>query len=628
MKKILSLICAILFTNSLVLAQQGFSLNGFQYIVIDNGSVAVWNCYNNQDTVIIPDIVMFDSVKYTVVAIAGGAFMGRDDIVSVIIPNTVTSIGQSAFQECENLSSVVMPNSITNIGSWAFTYCSNLTSFTIPNSVTSIGGFAFTYCSSLTSVTIPDSVTHIGAAIFGSCTNLTTLDYNAKNCNGFSAGTDHPFSYSSISTINIGDNVEKIPENFLYDMDSITTINFSNNITHIGKKAFAYYDGFTTLNLPDSITHIGEEAFLECDNLSSIILPNNLSYIGIGAFKSCGSLSSITIPNNVTRIDDEAFEDCINLNSVDFLTNNLTYIGDGAFKNCTSLNTFVVPNSVDSLGKQYGYALYPGTFEGCSSLTKITLGKNLKYISEATFNNCTSLQTLVSLATIPPTFQYVYNTFANTNNVALVVGCDALPNYQNSFDWSYYFANNMTEIIYEVNVSSNDEDNNSNMIQLATLTGGAYDPDPGDSIRLHKKDDTGRESHKVRSVEIAEDGRRWLDIPTGFSMGDSVYLLQTKSMSKRYSHVLPYDLSRYRKQPGDQLLPILDLTSVKDKELSSFFGFDLSGVSEVKLNIEVSGTNKLKTVSLEYKEENGNKVVVSISVGYTQVIKFDLPIIE
>ncbi|MEE1113198.1 MAG: leucine-rich repeat protein, partial [Bacteroidales bacterium] len=434
MKKILSLICAMLFTNSLVLAFQDFHLNGFQYIVIDNGSVAVWGCYNNQDTVIIPDVVTFNNVKYTVVAIDGGAFMWEDDIISVIIPNTVTSIGQSAFQCCENLSSVVMPNSITNIGNWAFTYCPNLTSFTIP-----------------------DSVKHICAAIFGSCTNLTTLDYNAKNCNGFSAGTDHPFSNSSISTINIGDNVEKIPENFLYDMDSITTINFSNNITHIGKKAFAYYDGFTTLNLPDSITHIGEEAFLECDNLSSITLTNNLTYIGIGAFKGCGSLNSITIPNNVTRIDDEAFEDCINLNSVDFLTNNLTYIGDGAFKNCTSLNTFVVPNSVDSLGKLYGYALYPGTFEGCSSLTKITLGKNLKYISEATFNNCNSLQTLVSLATIPPTFQYVYNTFTNTNNVALVVGCDALPNYQNSYDWSYYFANNMTEIIYEVVVSSNDE---------------------------------------------------------------------------------------------------------------------------------------------------------------------------
>lgn len=157
--------------------------------------------------------------------------------------------------------------------------------------------------------------------------------------------------------------------------------------------------------------------------------------------------------------------------------------------------------------------------------------------------------------------------------------------------------------------SSNDEDNNSNMIQLATLTGGAYDPDPGDSIRLHKKDDTGRESHKVRSVEIAEDGRRWLDIPTGFSMGDSVYLLQTKSMSKRYSHVLPYDLSRYRKQPGDQLLPILDLTSVKDKELSYFPEgiyvqvssisdvFAVQGISPVRIIIDYNSETKVDLIN-------------------------------
>ncbi len=157
--------------------------------------------------------------------------------------------------------------------------------------------------------------------------------------------------------------------------------------------------------------------------------------------------------------------------------------------------------------------------------------------------------------------------------------------------------------------SSNDEDNNSNMIQLATLTGGAYDPDPGDSIRLHKKDDTGRESHKVRSVEIAEDGRRWLDIPTGFSMGDSVYLLQTKSMSKRYSHVLPYDLSRYRKQPGDQLLPILDLTSIKDKELSYFPEgiyvqvssisdvFAVQGISPVRIIIDYNSETKVDLIN-------------------------------
>lgn len=104
-------------------------------------------------------------------------------------------------------------------------------------------------------------------------------------------------------------------------------------------------------------------------------------------------------------------------------------------------------------------------------------------------------------------------------------------------------------------------------IQMAVISGGNYDPDPGDSIRLHKKDDSGRESHKVRLVKTDAKGNRWIDVPKGFSVGDSIYLLQTKAMSKRYKHVLPQDLSRFTKQPGPERLPILDLTPVKKDEL-------------------------------------------------------------
>ncbi len=106
--------------------------------------------------------------------------------------------------------------------------------------------------------------------------------------------------------------------------------------------------------------------------------------------------------------------------------------------------------------------------------------------------------------------------------------------------------------------------------KMALLKGGSYDPDPGDSIRLHKKDDTGRESHKVRFLDLDNKGNRWIDIPAGFSQGDSVYLLQTKSMSKRYPHVLPNDIGRYSHQPGDEQLPILDLTPVAKNELTYF----------------------------------------------------------
>lgn len=127
------------------------------------------------------------------------------------------------------------------------------------------------------------------------------------------------------------------------------------------------------------------------------------------------------------------------------------------------------------------------------------------------------------------------------------------------------------ELIDEVNRNASpDTDPQSLKIQMATLSGGSYDPDPGDSIRLHSKDDTGRTSHKVKSVEVEEDGTRWIDIPMSHRIGDSVYLLQIKSMSKRYNRVLPGDLSRFRKQPLDEKLPVLDLTPVEGKELQFF----------------------------------------------------------
>ena len=113
-------------------------------------------------------------------------------------------------------------------------------------------------------------------------------------------------------------------------------------------------------------------------------------------------------------------------------------------------------------------------------------------------------------------------------------------------------------------------DTEEKRIVMATLKGGSYEPDPGDSIRIHKKDDTGRASHKVKIVNQDEDGVRWIDVPLGFHRGDEVYLLQTKSMSKRYPHVLPNDMGKYRQQPKDEILPVLDLTPVEKDELSYF----------------------------------------------------------
>ena len=140
-------------------------------------------------------------------------------------------------------------------------------------------------------------------------------------------------------------------------------------------------------------------------------------------------------------------------------------------------------------------------------------------------------------------------------------------------------------------------------IQMCYLKGGTYEPDPGDSIRIHKKDDSGRMSHKIRTVEFDEkNNRRWIDIPASFSSGDEVYLLQYKANTKRYAHVLPNDIGRYRKQPKDERLPILDVTPVAPKELDYFPDGLYVQVSSVPDLFAVQGMNPVRVI-LEYNSE-------------------------
>ena len=104
-------------------------------------------------------------------------------------------------------------------------------------------------------------------------------------------------------------------------------------------------------------------------------------------------------------------------------------------------------------------------------------------------------------------------------------------------------------------------------VHYVLLKGGSYTPDFGDSIRLHTKDDRGRESWKIQDIRIEKASSKksgsaekvWIQVPADFGIGDSVYLLQTKSMSKRYTPVLPKTLSSFRKRPGDDKLQELKL---------------------------------------------------------------------
>jgi putative protease len=89
-------------------------------------------------------------------------------------------------------------------------------------------------------------------------------------------------------------------------------------------------------------------------------------------------------------------------------------------------------------------------------------------------------------------------------------------------------------------------------------------PAIGDSIRLHRGDDSGRVSHKVTFVETTADDAFWVSIPEGFGKGDRVYLIQTKAMSKRYKPLTAGKATGAR-SPGFDKAAIPNI-AVKQKE--------------------------------------------------------------
>ncbi len=420
-----------------------------------------------------------------VTSIGDSAFEGCTSLKSITIPNSVTSIGDSAFEDCTSLTSITIPNGVTSIGDSAFEGCTSLTSITIPNSVTSIGFGAFIGCSSLTSITIPDSVTCIGDSAFNGCTSLTSITIPDSVT---SIGESAFSGCSSLASITIPDSVMSIGNDAFHECSSLTSITIPNSVTSIGDYAFLgcsrltaidvntdnkdytsvngvlFYndktiicypagkkgnnykipDGvtsicryafsgctsLTSITIPDSVTEIGGSAFENCSSLTSITIPDSVTSIGIGAFVGCSSLTSIMIPDNVTYIGGAVFADCSSLTEIKVSTQNAKYVSvngvlynkdkttimcypagkkdknykilDGvteictsAFNGCSSLTSITIPDSVTEIGVS--------AFSGCSSLTGITIPDSVTRIDMSTFRGCSSFTSI----TIPDNVTYI-----------------------------------------------------------------------------------------------------------------------------------------------------------------------------------------------------------------------------
>jgi len=149
---------------------------------------------------------------------------------------------------------------------------------------------------------------------------------------------------------------------------------------------------YVSLDLSKStgLTIIKKEAFEDCDALVSITIPNSVTKIERQAFNDCANLASVTIGSGVTNIEKQAFQRCTNLNVTWYYNSELTA---SEFRNY--LKTVIIPESVTGINSYYykvnGNDRCQGAFEGCTSLTSITIPNSVTNIGERAFYNCNAL---------------------------------------------------------------------------------------------------------------------------------------------------------------------------------------------------------------------------------------------
>ena len=178
--------------------------------------------------------------------------------------------------------------------------------------------------------------------------------------------------------------------------NTIKKVTLSEGIERIGPYAFANMTALETIVLPSTLETIDYGAFLGCTSLKKIEGIENVKFINQAAFQNCAitgtlnldsavaianyafsqnpAITKVNLPSTLQSLGAYAFGANKNLKSVSIAAEKIK-LGQYAFTDCVSLESISINASV----------IPAGAFNQCTSLTSVTLGKDVSVVSEYAF---------------------------------------------------------------------------------------------------------------------------------------------------------------------------------------------------------------------------------------------------
>lgn len=191
-----------------------------------------------------------------------------------------------------------------------------------------------------------------------------------------------------------------------------------NNILSIGERAFDGCSSLSSVTIPDNVISIGRDAYSRCPSLRSVYISDlfvwcsKIDFEGNNANPLCNGadlyinnqlISDLFIPDDITEIKEYAFQGCSSISSVTMFE-NVTSIGYAAFDDCSSMFSINMSDGLVSIGER--------AFSNCSSISSVTIPNSVASIGNAAFSGCSSLSSITIPNSVTSIGHHAFITFS------------------------------------------------------------------------------------------------------------------------------------------------------------------------------------------------------------------------